>query len=36
MCRPSLSMTCFFDGWWDYEENVSDHRPVALRIPLAE
>jgi len=26
----------FFDGWWDYERVVSDHRPVALRIPLAE
>jgi endonuclease/exonuclease/phosphatase family metal-dependent hydrolase len=26
----------FFDGWWDYERDVSDHRPVALRIPLAE
>ena len=26
----------FFDGWRDYEQTVSDHRPVALRIPLAE
>ena len=26
----------FFDGWWDYERTVSDHRPVALRLPLSE
>jgi hypothetical protein len=26
----------FFDGWRDYEQNVSDHRPVALSILLAE
>jgi hypothetical protein len=26
----------FLDGWWDYERDVSDHRPVALRITLAE
>jgi endonuclease/exonuclease/phosphatase family metal-dependent hydrolase len=26
----------FFDGWRDYERTVSDHRPVALRIALAE
>jgi predicted extracellular nuclease len=26
----------FFDDWWDYERHVSDHRPVALRIPLPE
>jgi len=23
-------------GWDEYEENVSDHRPVALRLMLAE
>jgi len=22
----------FPGGWWDYDENVSDHRPVALRL----
>jgi endonuclease/exonuclease/phosphatase family metal-dependent hydrolase len=26
----------FFDGWWEYERKVSDHRPVALKISLAE
>jgi hypothetical protein len=28
----------FFDGWWDYEHNVSDHRPVALtlQVPAGE
>jgi endonuclease/exonuclease/phosphatase family metal-dependent hydrolase len=26
----------FFDGWWEYERNVSDHRPVALKISMAE
>jgi endonuclease/exonuclease/phosphatase family metal-dependent hydrolase len=26
----------FFDGWRDYERTVSDHRPVAMRIPLTE
>ena len=26
----------FFDGWRDYERTVSDHRPVALRMVLAE
>ena len=26
----------FFDGWRAYERKVSDHRPVALRIPLVE
>ena len=26
----------FFDGWWEYEEAVSDHRPVGLRISVAE
>ena len=25
-----------FDGWWDYEARVSDHRPVALRLALGE
>jgi len=25
-----------FDGWRDYEKVVSDHRPVALRVPLEE
>jgi endonuclease/exonuclease/phosphatase family metal-dependent hydrolase len=26
----------FFDGWWEYERKVSDHRPVGLRISLSE
>lgn len=26
----------FFDGWREYDRNVSDHRPVALRVPLTE
>ena len=26
----------FFDGWWEYERTVSDHRPVGLKISLAE
>jgi endonuclease/exonuclease/phosphatase family metal-dependent hydrolase len=26
----------FFDGWWDYDRNVSDHRPVALSIAVTE
>ena len=26
----------FFDGWWEYERTVSDHRPVALRIAVTE
>ena len=26
----------FFDGWWEYERKVSDHRPVALKISVAE
>jgi endonuclease/exonuclease/phosphatase family metal-dependent hydrolase len=26
----------FFDGWSDYEATVSDHRPVALRVPLGD
>ncbi len=25
-----------FDGLWDYQQNVSDHRPVALKITLDE
>ena len=24
----------FFDGWWDYQREVSDHRPVGLRMDL--
>jgi endonuclease/exonuclease/phosphatase family metal-dependent hydrolase len=24
----------FFDEWWDYEHNVSDHRPVALTLQV--
>jgi endonuclease/exonuclease/phosphatase family metal-dependent hydrolase len=26
----------FFDGWWEYDRTVSDHRPVALNISVAE
>jgi endonuclease/exonuclease/phosphatase family metal-dependent hydrolase len=26
----------FFDGWWEYDRTVSDHRPVALKISVAE
>ena len=26
----------FFDGWREYEEAVSDHRPVGLRIAVAD
>lgn len=22
------------DGWWEYEENISDHRPVALKLDM--
>jgi hypothetical protein len=22
------------DGWWEYEQNVSDHRPVAVKLTL--
>jgi endonuclease/exonuclease/phosphatase family metal-dependent hydrolase len=25
----------FPGGWWDYDDNVSDHRPVAMRIDFA-
>ena len=25
----------FPGGWWDYDENVSDHRPVAMRLDFA-
>jgi endonuclease/exonuclease/phosphatase family metal-dependent hydrolase len=24
----------FFDGWWDYQRDVSDHRPVGLKMVL--
>ena len=26
----------FFDGWREYEDAVSDHRPVGLRISVVE
>ena len=25
----------FPGGWWDYDENVSDHRPVAMRLDFS-
>jgi endonuclease/exonuclease/phosphatase family metal-dependent hydrolase len=26
----------FFNEWWEYERNVSDHRPVALKIAVPD